>query len=36
MTHGWAIRGDLTDEKVARDVKAAYLDMLGFLNKHIA
>jgi dienelactone hydrolase len=35
MTHGWVSRGDLSDEKVVRDVNAAMQDAITFLEKYL-
>lgn len=34
MVHGWVPRGDASDEKVARDVKAAISEVTSFFSKH--
>ena len=35
MSHGWSCRGDLSDEKVKRDVEAVMKDAIGFFNKYL-
>jgi len=35
MVHGWTLRGDLTDEKVARDVALTMDLIMQFLNTHL-
>jgi dienelactone hydrolase len=35
MMHGWVIRGDATQENVARDVKAAIGEVSEFFGKHL-
>lgn len=35
MTHGWSCRGDLSDEKVKRDVAQVLDDVKQFFAKHI-
>lgn len=34
MKHGWTTRGDLSDNKIKRDVKKALEDTLSFLSRH--
>ena len=35
MSHGWSCRGDLSDEKVKRDVEAVMKDAIGFFAKYV-
>jgi len=35
MAHGWVVRGDLSDDKVQRDVKAALELATAFFQKHV-
>ena len=35
MEHGWVPRGDVSDETVARDVKAAMDLAKGYFKKHL-
>jgi len=36
MTHGWSCRGDVSDEKVKRDVDDVMKEAIGFYAKHLA
>ena len=36
MSHGWVIRGDATQEAVARDVKGALNEVTTFFQKHLS
>lgn len=36
MAHGWVPRGDIADEKVQRDIKAALEEAAAFFKKHLA
>ena len=35
MSHGWSCRGDLSDEKVKRDVEAVMKDAIGYFDKYL-
>ncbi len=35
MTHGWTVRGDLSDPKVAKDTKAAIEEAFKFVEQHM-
>ena len=32
MAHGWTIRGDIKEEKIARDVESAFSNAVAFFN----
>ena len=35
MSHGWSVRGDMSDPAVARDVASAFGETMAFLDRHL-
>merc|ERR1719378_684265 len=35
MSHGWSVRGDMSDPAVARDVASAFEETMAFLDRHL-